>query len=76
MTQHADQPLLPPRQPQLRFTQEGPHLPRTVMVECQALLTRLLVEVGREEAAAATTTTTTTTTTTAAAEAETEEEVR
>ena len=28
------------------------------MAECQALLTRLLVEVGREEAAAAATTTT------------------
>ena len=32
------------------------------MTECQVLLTRLLVELGREEAAAATTTTTTTTT--------------
>ena len=32
------------------------------MAECQVLLTRLLVEVSREEAAAAATTTTTTTT--------------
>ena len=62
MTQHADQPLLPARQPPLRFPREEPHLPRTAMAECQALLTRLLVEVGREEAAAATATTTTTTT--------------
>ena len=53
MTQHADQPLLPARQPPLRFTREGPHLPRTAMAECQVLLTRLLVEVGREEAATA-----------------------
>ena len=53
MTQHADQPLLPARQPPLTFTREGPHLPRTVMAECQVLLTRLLVEVGREEAATA-----------------------
>ena len=44
MTKHADQPLLPTRQPLLRFTREGPHLPRTAMAECQALLTRLLVE--------------------------------
>ena len=58
MTQHADQPLLPVRQPPLTFTREGPHLPRTAMAECQALLTRLLVEVGREEAAAAAATTT------------------
>ena len=63
MTQHADQPLLPARQPPLRFTREGPHLPRTAMAECQVLLTRLLVEVSREEAAAAAAATTTTTTT-------------
>lgn len=61
MTQHADQPLLAARQPPLRFTREGPHLPRTAMTECQVLLTRLLVKVGREEAAAAAATTTTTT---------------
>ena len=60
MTQHADQPLLPARQTLLRFTREGPHLPRTAMTECQVLLTRLLVKVGREEAAAATTKTKTT----------------
>ena len=56
MTQHADQPLLPARQPPLTFTREGPHLPRTVMAECQILLTRLLVEISREAAAAAATT--------------------
>ena len=60
MTQHADQPLLPARQPPLTFTREGPHLPRTVMAECQVLLTRLLVEVGREEAATAAAAATTT----------------
>ena len=64
MTQHADQPLLPARQPPLRFTREGPHLPRTAMAECQVLLTRLLVEVSREEAAAAAAAAATTTTTT------------
>ena len=55
MTQHADQPLLTARQVPLTFTREGPHLPSTAMAECQVLLTRLLVEIGREEAAAATT---------------------
>ena len=59
MTQHAEQPRLAARQPPLRFTREGPHLPRTAMTECQVLLTRLLVKVGREEAAAATKTKTT-----------------
>ena len=54
MTQHTHQPLPPARQPPT-FTREGPHLPRTAMAECQVLLTRLLVEVSREEAAAATT---------------------
>ena len=57
MTQHADQPLLAARQPPLRFTREGPHLPRTAMTECQVLLTRLLVEVSRKAAAATTITT-------------------
>lgn len=57
MTQNVDQPLLPARQPPLRFTREEPHLPRTAMTECQVLLTRLLVEVSRKAAAATTITT-------------------
>ncbi len=55
MTQHVDQPLPPACQLPLRFTREGPDLPRTVMRECQVLLTRLLVEVIRAESASETT---------------------
>jgi hypothetical protein len=55
MTQHADPPLPPARQPPLRFTRAGPDLPRTVMRECQVLLTRLLLEVIRAESASDTT---------------------
>ena len=58
MTQHADQPLPPARQPPLTFTREGPQLPRTAMAECQVLLMRLLVEISREKATAAAVTTT------------------
>ncbi len=55
MTQHVDQPFSPARQRPLGFTREGPDLPRTVMRECQVLLTRLLVEVIRAESASKTT---------------------
>ncbi len=55
MTQHVDQALPPAHQPPLGFTRDGPDLPRTVMRECQVLLTRLLVEVIRAESASETT---------------------
>ena len=50
MSKNGYRPLAPPRQKRLEFTRDGPRLPIVVVRECQALLSRLLVEVFRREA--------------------------
>ena len=50
MKKNGYRPLTPPRQQMLEFTRDGPRLPIVVVRECQALLSRLLVEVFRGEA--------------------------
>jgi len=49
MSKNGYRPLTPHRQQRLEFARHGPRLPMAIVRECQALLSRLLVEVFRGE---------------------------